>query len=108
MPKPFKPFDVIRTTRARERIALGCFIQYIDVDDALDLKGAAAAGVDHGNFLWVRLRGASLRPVEISCLHSPSILRQDEWVALWEPPSSIRTKGLGWTPHVRSRIDTST
>lgn len=34
---------------------------YIDVDDTVDPKSTAASGVNHRNFLWVRVAGSSLR-----------------------------------------------
>jgi recombination protein RecA len=41
---------------------------YIDVDDTLDPKSSAAAGVNHKNLLWVRVTSVMLKPAAVSSL----------------------------------------
>ncbi len=44
---------------------------YIDVDDTMDPKSAAAAGVNHRNLLWVRVASANARPITVSSFAVP-------------------------------------
>lgn len=44
---------------------------YIDVDDTMDPKSTAAAGVNYSNLLWVRVVSASPRTIAVSTLPDP-------------------------------------
>jgi recombination protein RecA len=41
---------------------------YIDVDDTMDPKSSAAAGVNHRNLLWVRVASVNNKPTAVSSL----------------------------------------